>query len=582
MLRPKSTNNSEPLLNSNNSNELNKHKYANENYNQHGEYDPNFNAGLSSYDKDSVIEDKNEKTSVFIKNPLLQTQAEINHKKKVKKFLIILSCLLSAIVLIAVFTLILKKLDKKQTLTFENLNDTDSFFLRNEIGYYAMFNEDGKQLTNFDFKTVGSFFGGVAKVTTIDGKSALIKDDGRYLIEPNENNIYGSYSLFQVNDNGNYEVYSFNGKVIASGPNLDIDNYAYGSLFTIKKDNNIEVFNYAGYSLGFLPSDDYYSYYSYDGSYVTLINDKKTILYNIDKPEKVLELDGQYCLFDTSDTTVILSSCGTNQEKLYKVIQNGKEVYTINSSEQFLSLTDDGAVFMRERQSEYYKLLDEKGNVYIDDIIGYQSGKDYIVEFDNRLMFYHNGQRKNIVDCASYYQVAKDGLYIIKVDRYADGCRSDVNNRYTYYDLDGNPKSDSFYAAGRFNEGNRAIVSTDELENYVINDSFEVLGEAHYSMRAVGNLYIVWDEKHNQALIDMNAKVLEATVLSYKSYGSSSDDESYIIVEVKKGEHILYNSKSGEKIKTIKGNEIETYMHYFMVDGKYFSYRTGNQFYPKN
>ena len=583
-------------LNSNNSEQLNPHYYANENYNQHGAYDPNFNSGLSSYQPNPIHQpiqyDENGQIVVpqTVETPVEQQPVK---SKKSKKKIIIVG--LVVILLAAAIFFLFKLFSNKEKLTFENLNDTDSFFIVNSEGYYALFNEEGKQLSDFEFEYVGTFYGGAARVDHKNGKSGVIKENGEYLIPLTDDGVYGSYSLYEITnyDVGSSQIKNFRGDVIAEGYSLDLDSYAYGALFAInKKDANyqtvgeIEIVNYAGSSMGTLANIDDYDYYSYDGSYVTLISDDKTILYNIDKAKKVIETEGQYCITDSAENTVILNSCTTwsssNDDNLYKVVKDGKLAYTVSSEEQYLSLAKDGSVLSRKRTDEYYNLLDDKGNVKQELIIGYQDGKNYIVEQNDRLMFYKNGERKNILDCATYHQVASDDLYIIKVDRYADGCKDDVDNQYSYYDLAGNKKSDDFYSASTFNEAGRAIVSTDNLENYIINDEFKVLGDPHYSMRAVGNLYIVWDEKHNQALMDKDGKILETVVEDYESYGYSEDDESYVIVEISKDTHVLYDSQTGKKVSTISGETIYVYSHYFTVDGNYYSYKTGKLFYSKN
>lgn len=588
-----------PLENSNNSDKLNPHNYTNENYNVHGVYDPNFNAGLSSYKKEELQEEieetvNEEEKKPIVNNPLLKTQAEVDRSKKFKKFISYIMIMFLVAIFVGIIIFIYKVLTEEEKMLFDDIKDTNAFFIRSSANYYALFNEDGEQLTEFIFTDVGNFYGGVAKVEDQNGREGIIKENGEYLVELSNIDIYGRYSLYEIDDNSSTDkIKNFKGEIISEGAYLDLDSYAYGAMFSVtKKDANYqdiegaEIFNYAGISMDTINNIDDYNYYSYDGSYVSLISNEKSILYNIDKAEKVIEVDGTYCITDSSDKTVILKSCSTwsniDEKNLYRVIINGKEAYTSSSLTQYLSLTEDGAVFARDRNSDYYNLLDDNGEIKQDFIIGYQSGKNYIVEQNNRLMFYKNNNRKNILDCASYYQNANDEYYIIKVDRYADGCKDDVNNRYTYYDLSGNPKSNSFYFVGRFNDSNRAIVSTDNLENYIINDSFEVLGDPHYSMREVGSMYIVWDEKHNQALIDKDGKVVESTVLTYSSYSSTYDDDSYIAVEVKNNEYVVYNSKTGDKITTVTGKKISVNKHYFIVDNNYYSYKTGKIFYEGN
>ena len=602
--------------NSNNSDQLNPHYYNNENYNPHGAYNPDFNAGTSSYKANPIhqpiqydetgkqvvnsaqqivpqsVDSEQEPSLVVEKTSAPATSSKEKKIINIKLFVIIGVAIVGVIL---VGFLIYKLFFNKHTYVYENFDDTEAFFLYKDDAY-ALFNEDGEQLTDFIFLTHGEFYGGSARVITLDDQDAIIKETGDYIVEPGETKIYGMYGLYELVDfeKDATKVVNYKGDTVASGSSLlNVDVYASGAIFAVLESESLisskgtaQIFNYAGKEMGTLDNIEDYDFYSYDGSYATLIGKDKTVLYNIDTSKKILETDGSLCVNDGTDDTVLLDSRSTwgetDDEHLYVVVKDGKIAYTKDSDEISLYLAPDGSIFQREGYSEFYTLLDDKGNPKQENIIGYQDGKNYVVDQDERLMFYKDNVRENIIDCAAYYQNASDKYYIIKVDRYADECRDKIDNQYTYYDLAGNAKSDSFYSAGVFNENGRAIVSTDNLENYVMNDSFEILGDAHYQMTSVGNLYIVWDEKHNQALMDDEGKIIEKTVLDYRSYGTSADEKSYVIVETAENVFALYNSQNGEKIGTIKGENVIMYKHYLLVDDDYYSYKTGKKFFSKN
>lgn len=563
-------------------------------YNPNGVYNPNFNAGMSSYQPGMMGQPVIDRQMQNISVPEMPKQPK--DKKKIFKAIGFLA--LVAIVVVGIFFAI-KFLTNKKGYTFETLSKTDSFFLTNEDGDYALFNEDGEQLSEFIFDDVGNFYGGVAAVSHKDGRDGAIKENGKYLVELGEPSVYGNYGLFNVVDysseNFGEKLLSYNGKNVAEGYTLDVDSYAYGALFIITKYdlNGTETFsvvNYAGKDMGTLANPEEYTHYSYDGEYVTLISEDKTILYNIEKAEKVLETDGNYCVTDGANKAVLLNSCSIDwwaedEENTYKVVLNKKVAYTIDSDKYNVVLTEDGKILRRAYDEDYYTLLDDKGNVKQEDIIGYQNGKNYIVEEKDRLMFYKNGERQNIVDCASYYQNADEKTYIIKVDRYADGCKDDINNQYTYYDLSGKALSESYYSAAAFNGAGRAIVGTENLEKYLINDKYEVVSGKHYSIQAAGHLYIVWDEDYNQALMDKDGNLLEDVVVKYTTIGNPEVEDSFVAVVVKDNTFVVYNSKTGKKVATVEGEYLDLYEHYFIVDrdGKdhYYSYYTGKEFYSE-
>lgn len=560
-------------------------------YNPNGVYDPNFNAGMSTYQPGMMNQP--------VIDRQMQTMAVPEMPKKPKdkkKILKIVGIIVILAALIAGVFFAIKLLFGNKGYTFETFTETDSFFIYND-GKYALFNEDGKQLSEFVFDDVGDFHGGVAVVRHTDGRDGVIKENGKYLIDLSEESIYDYYGLINV---VNYDVENFGekllnykGKAVVEAFEVDVDSFASGALFIVtsydpKLNKTYHILNYAGKDMGTLADADEYSHYSYDGEYVTLISEDKTVLYNIEKAKKILETDGNYCVTDGTDKAVILNSCSiswssSDTEETYKVVLNNKVAYTVDSSEYSLSLTEDGKVLRREQYGTYYTLLDDKGNVKQENIIGFLNGKNYIVEEDDRLMFYKNNERKNIVDCASYYQNADENTYIIKVDRYADGCKDDINNQYTYYNAAGENLSDPYYSATGFNKDGRAIVGTENLEKYLINDKYEIVSSKHYSIKSAGYLYIVWDEDYNQALMDRDGNLLEKVVLSYDTYGDPEKDDSFVAVSPKEDTYVIYNSKTGKKITTVEGEYLDLYKHYFVVDrdGKdyYYSYYTGKNFY---
>ena len=214
------------LVNSNNSEQLNPHYYANENLNQHGAYDPNFNAGLSSYQPNPINQPiqhdefgKAIPLQTQVNNHLLETQTEIDSKLKKKKIKKIIGVTLIVLVLIALAIFVFKIIFKKEPMTFEKLGQTEAFFLMDDEGYYALFNEDGKQLTEFEFETTGDFYGGVVRVKSKNGKNGIIKENGKYLEPLSENSIYGSYSLFEINNSENYitQIKNYKGRQVIYG-----------------------------------------------------------------------------------------------------------------------------------------------------------------------------------------------------------------------------------------------------------------------------------------------------------------------------------------------------------------------------
>lgn len=86
------------------------------------------------------------------------------------------------------------------------------FFKKNKEGYYALFDTTGKQLTDFIFSKVEDFYNHTSVVITKDGKSGIIKDNGKYLVNLGKyKKIYSTGPLYKLITNDNKNKYINNG-----------------------------------------------------------------------------------------------------------------------------------------------------------------------------------------------------------------------------------------------------------------------------------------------------------------------------------------------------------------------------------
>ena len=128
----------------------------------------------------------------FIPNePVVNNQPVANNvvdkeDKGKKKSPLLLIAIIAIVGLLVLGIVIVPKLFGKTASGSGNKNDnSNAFFLANNEGTYAVFNADGKQLTDFNIK---SSFGEEFKnhtcfVENIDGKRGIIKDNGKMLVD---------------------------------------------------------------------------------------------------------------------------------------------------------------------------------------------------------------------------------------------------------------------------------------------------------------------------------------------------------------------------------------------------------------
>ena len=158
--------------------------------------------------------------------------------------------------------------------------NSDSFFIRNNDGKYALFNHSGKQLTDFIFDDYDDFVDGYAYVSK-DEKYGIIKSNGKMSVDFGKyrriNNLGGLYDV--SDDDYNDSVILGNGKVIASKKKDDTSaiHYFDTDIFAVlENDKEYRIVNYKGKEILSIPIKedaedlelsvkDYYAIANYNG-----------------------------------------------------------------------------------------------------------------------------------------------------------------------------------------------------------------------------------------------------------------------------------------------------------------------------
>ncbi len=501
-------------------------------------------------------------------------------KKKSKLWIVFVGILLLLLVVGAFF--LLRKESSKNKMQFDKLKETDSFFIENSNMRYALFHEDGSQLSDFIFKRIGTFYGGVTRVESHDGQSALLKDDGSYLIPFSNDYIVDYQSLFLVkpSNGGAFKIVNYMGEKIMEENNLAIVPFDDPSLFLIVKEgkDDVTVVNYKGDTLDTLKKGNYSKSSKVESGYVTLMDAYKTYLYNVDDGKKILELDGTYCIFKAEGETVILSSCSSNDTvRDFRVIQDGKERYNVGKFVcSSLDIMEDGNVVCDSASVDIYHFI-TNGTVHDDLISGYHNQKTYALKKETGLIFYLDGKENYRIDCATVDQMIRDG-YLVRA--YNQGNCAGTGTGYAYHSKTGEKLTDYFYKASNWDDNNLAIVASDSENYYLLNDSMERVSEVYRILYAANNLYVGMEKNGNYQLIDKKHQVLESGFRGFKNTNRGKIKENFVILFYD-DKIVIYNSTDGSRIGENHFSNATLQEHYYTIGNAYYSYKTAKEFYTK-
>ncbi len=523
----------------------------------------------------------NEEKEMKLREKKKRTFPNIKMKKETIKKLGVFFFLLLLFVLLVLG--IKKVFFQGSRIAYEEFKKTDAFFLPNEKGVYALFNESGKQLTDYEFSSFDTFYGGITRVETEDGKYVLLDQKGKTVGQFSNQYLYRYYSLYKVNDEKKEKEYLLNyrGKSILEDKVLSVNNFSSYALYLVQTLKDIEkkkmrVYDYLGKKIDTLDADNYSISENIMNGYVTLSTAEKTILYNIDKGKKITELEGKYCILDAKGDTVLLSSCAywNEEDKLknYKVVKDKKERYTLEKETCLASLTDEGEVLCKDTMGAYH-FVHGKGEIGDEEASGYFNSKTYVKVLDNQAIFYESNKERNKVSCLAYSATTLDG-YIMQSHSYGD-CNE--ASGYFYYDKKGNKKSDRYLSATVFDENGLAVVSSKSGSYYLINKDFKQVSKEYSRIRSFNGYYLVYENEQYQ-LLDKNQKVLEKDIRDYTTSSALREEEMFLGL-MKENQVVVYNATKKKKVGEASGTRVTLLNHYYVVDKDYYSYQNGKSFY---
>lgn len=499
-----------------------------------------------------------------------------NGKNKNKKLLIIGIGIIA--ITISVFCFIFLR-GKKSSENVDSIL-SNSFFLSNNEGNYALFNYDGKQLTDFEYKVGHEVINGSAIVENSEYESAIISDTGKILVDFGVYKIIDRRGSLYVVEDEEYNQYLLDssGKQIKKLVGETVTSYRNEYHYVLlESETDYTVLDYNGkkiVSFDKVDSDDVESPITHSSeNYATIFYNNTNYIINTLEKKLIHSFNEKqnYCINEVSDdnTIVVLSACtpiwGEEVPNNFKVFKNNKLKFELNNSDcsNIVPRGDNIVCYYTDDYSVGYDIiLDDNGqktiemsneinfsgkhirNAYINEDNYAQSTGDITDGVD----IYHNGTKTHI-DCMrlSENRYMHSGIYILQSFSRDEGSCQGTESGYKLYNQDGTPIDNVLYKeAFRFNTLNLAQVKynkEDELTTLINNKGEALLtGEKFNEIRS-GKLGEIYVSVTNDAIcttyqLDTKKEVAKTTKCPW--YG-----ENYFSIE-EEGKIKYYSYSTGE------------------------------------
>lgn len=521
----------------------------------------------------------NEKKKIFLKSPA---------------FIAVVAVLAVAIGFVCVKEI---SSEKKKSGSF-NIENSTSFFLKNNDGKYALFSRSGKQLTEFEYTSASEFINGYAIVR--QGNSyAVLSESGKITIPfDSYKSIKSETGMFKVTDNDYHSsIVDGKGKLLYGLEKANLQTYIGVDYYSIYEDENNKTYKLLDYKgkelLGFSKNDssDSPSTNGKNGVVAVSYGGKVWVLnYETGKEIASFNDNNTYCPSYVSDdkSVIELVSCVgafQTQDKTYiKLVSDGK-VKDVTDSCTNLSFYDNVSLCLTPDRNLYtldknFKNLNEVSNsTYVDSN---KYAKNASGSF-NGVDFYDGNKVINHVDCLSMNEhgYASNGLYILSTF-YSKTCNTNSGS-YLLYNSNGEKVVDkSFKLIKDADKYGNMVVSEEKGQYYLINNKGEKLSDVYSSITLSYGYYIVVKDG-NKGIIDKDGKeVASCTYSDVKIYENAVGFVAKLVDSNNK--NIAFDMDSKKQILSVDGN-ISLTKNYIMYEAngkkQYYSYENGKMFYEQ-
>ena len=521
-----------------------------------------------------------------------QPPTNIPPTKKSNKLPIIITLVVIIIIVLLGYKFLVK--DKTNNHTLEQIKYSTSFFLKNKSGKYALFTDEGQNLTGFVFDYAYEFVNGTTLVRK-DKKSGIIDTNGKMIVDfdkyeylSKENGIYKA----TTSDNKDYIINS-QGKVLfgnEEAQNMELQSSNWSDIYTILKDTKnslYRILDNEGKTILSFPINSSLRdkpYMENHQDYTLIFYNNKNYIISPIAGQEIISFDSEerYKISYVSDDkqlAIIYSDTQGSNKANYKFIKNGK-LYDLSDKCERISISDNNLIC--ENTSEKY-LIDDKINIGIKiSDKAYKDNNSYVMdnaETFNGVDFYNNNTITKNVSCRVLKDTGyvKSGLYILRT--YNSTPCNTVSGTYEYYNSKGeNAFGKSFKKAEAFDKNNLAEVSDDGTNYYLIDTTGNKVSQDYTQIYSTGDYYGV---KNNglYGLIDNKGKEIfeclysriEISVRNKKSYAIiTTNDSKYIIYDLEKKSQIVELSKTPSFSDHYMYLTQNSKMQYYAYNGKLF------------
>ena len=484
-----------------------------------------------------------------------------NGSKPKSKIGLIIIIIILVIVALGVGAFLYFKKNKVQSNDFD-INYSTSFFIEDSNEKYALFNEDGKKLTNFIFTSTSDFVNGTALVKK-DDAYGIINANGKMTVDFGKYNyITEAAGMYKVHGEGHYYLINGEGKVLYDLKDMVLDTFIGADTYSIledKKNKVYRVLNYEGKAMVSFPIDsnveDEPLPIEEDG-YISVFYNNKNYILNPMTGKEIVSFDSnmQYCVNNVEEDgkIITMNSCvplfQSQDKKYYKFIKDGK-LYDLTDKCEEVYYSEENLVC--ENDSKTY-LLDSNLNVGIDT-----TGKAYIDNNTyamaksgsfNVVDFYDNGSVVKNVECRILKVTGymKNGLIILGT-YHSRSCGTE-SGTYEYYKSNGEKVfGKSFKRAEEFDENGLAKVSEDKENYYLIDTKGKKISQDYSAISLNSDYYVVTKndlkgiiDKKGNVILDCNYKNIEITEINNKKYAKlTTSDSKYIVYNIEKKSEVM-------------------------------------------
>lgn len=459
---------------------------------------------------------------------------------------------------------------------------TDAFYLENGEGIYALFNDAGKQLSEFEFTTVTSFNNNASLVTNKNGEFGVINNKGKMVVKFGKYPyVFNEGPLYFLTDyDSDYYLINAKGKKIYDEIGFEIINFT-DNYVLLKHKDKYKLLNHNGKVITSFKdkSSEEIPAISDMKDFISIYYDDQITIYNIRTFKKIIAFKSKerFCITDVTDRDLIINTCDSVGDSLmpysYRAIVNKKVKFDLVSNDD-QSPHFVGDVIVYKKNGQEYILNNNGDSVTTTLNTTYADYKHYAKLTNNNVIeFYINNKVKKTIDCSGIVSsYTKDKIYLF------NGCD---NNEFRYYTVKGKQVGTSYQDATVFINGLAIVKDGDSY--YLVNNKLKKLSKgynaitytkiANYYIASDDNKKVLLDEKGKEITSGIDIKILEKET----SYG-------YMAFITNSNSYIIYNISKEKEITSVI-SEPALYEHYFLVNKgssiDYYSYKNGQKFYSR-